>query len=211
MDEAAAPTAEASKSFLACPVMLLSASRQELEHRAQLYRLGTWLGKGGNGTAYEAHRQIDGKKVVVKALEMTANHLKHAFSEALALDRIRGHPHFPELLDVFMRSPGQIHLVLEHAGTDLAIYMRRAAKDGGTPPSAVRDVILHVALALKTLHGIGLAHADVKPHNIFVTELGDGRLQTKLGDLGSVLEALAHRFFVFIFPLTLCVSVSLSF
>ena len=67
-------------------------------------------------------------------------------------------------------SPGQLHLVLEHAGRDLDQFLLAAGKD--LAPGAARNITQHVASALQCLHGHGLLHADVKPANILVAELG---------------------------------------
>ena len=176
--------------FSACPVLLLSCSRQELEHRHLAYVLEEMLGEGSYGRVYRARACADGRQVVAKARTGTDS-LKHALAEAVALDRCRGHPRATTLLDVFMRgSPGQIHLVLEHTGRDLDQCLLAAGKD--LAPGAARHITQHVASALQCLHGQGLLHADVKPANILVAELGAGGVAAKLGDFGNVMEALGR-------------------
>ena len=172
----------------ACPVLLLSARRQELEKRRSLYELGHLLGEGSFGRCYFGRRLADGQEVAVKALAPGADQLRHAWAEGYLLDRCRGHPHVPQLLDVFMgHTPNQWHLVLEYAGQNLSTFQR--AQGDGLEPGASRSVVQHVALALQFLHGIGLLHADVKPRNILVQGTAAGKVWAQLGDLGSVVQA----------------------
>ena len=190
--DVAAGAAEASASapvpVCACPVLLLSARRQELGRRREAYAFEHKLGQGSFGSCFLARRKTDGQEVAVKALNMGPDHLREAFVEAHVLDRCKGQQHIPQLLDVFMEvATGQLHLVLEYAGTDLQKLLRSSGE--GLPPAAVRDVTQHVASALQFLHGLGLLHTDVKPPNIFVKMSGSGGATAKLGDVGSVVEA----------------------
>ena len=100
----------------------------------------------------------------------------------------------PALLDLFLGhpskhgTPGQLYLVLEHAGCDLDQFLK-AWRGQNFPPATARCITQRVALALQCLPDQGLLHADVKPANILVKELAPGSVVAKLGDFGSVMEA----------------------
>lgn len=170
----------------ACPVLLLSARRQELEKRRHAYVLGNLLGQGNFGRCFRARREVDGMEVAVKELRQGPDQLRHAWAEAYLLDRCRGNPFFPQLLDVIMTS-GQYNLVMDYCGPDLHEYLK--TRGGALAPEETRCVTQHTASALQFLHGLGLLHGDVKPQNIFVHRPAAGNLAAKLGDLGSATEA----------------------
>ena len=50
----------------------------------------------------------------------------------------------------------------------------------------LRQIILDIAKALKTMHDKGIMHRDIKPNNIFLNHLDEsqGQIVTKLGDFG---------------------------
>lgn len=179
----------AASALSACPVLLFSERREELERRGKAYDLGARLGEGSFGTCSLGTWLADGRQVAVKALRedlSDGSGARHAFVEAHTLDRCREHAHIPTLLDIFVRD-GRFHLVMEFGGSDLSKMLQAA--DDVLAPSFVRDIIAQVASALVYLHGLGLVHADVKPANIFVaTALAKG-LHAMLGDVGNVLEA----------------------
>ena len=179
----------AASALSACPVLLFSERREELERRGKAYVLGARLGEGSFGTCSLGTWLPDGRQVAVKALRedlSDGSDARHAFVEAHTLDRCREHAHIPTLLDIFVRD-GRFHLVMEFGGSDLSKMLQAA--DDVPAPSFVRGIIAQVASALVSLHGLGLVHADVKPANIFVaTALAKG-LHAMLGDVGNVLEA----------------------
>ena len=126
--------------------------------------------------------------MAIKSLRQETDPWRAAFVEARVLERCRGHPRFPQLLDVvFGARPGEYGLVLEHGGVDLQRFLEQAG--GSLAPEESRGVLAHVASALAFLHGAGLIHADVKPSNVLVRKEPSGALEAKLADLGGVLEA----------------------
>ena len=191
-DTARRPLVHGAGPFSACPPLLLTRTRAELEQREKAYVFEGKLGEGTFGKVYRVRVVADGQTFVAKALKRDLTSLQDAFAEALALDRCRGHPHVPAFLDVFMgKRSGQIYLVLQHAGRDLQQVLE---EKGNTFSSATaRMITQHVALALQCLHGQGLLHADVKPLNILVETLPEDCVAAKLTDFGSVMEAGMQR------------------
>ena len=178
-----------------CPVLLLRERRQVLEQRRLGYRLGELLGEGQFAHCYLARRVADDREVAVKTLRAMPNQDRYAWAEAYVLDRCRGHPGFPQFLDVFAGPViGQLSFVLEHAGQDLSKIL---ANTYVLERAAIRQILASVASALQFLHGLGLLHADVKPHNILAKKSDTEEWTAKLGDLGSVIEApsLRHQLF----------------
>ena len=181
------PTEVPIQPSCACPVLLLRQRRQELEARRCNYHLGQVLGEGNFGRCFTARRLSDGREVAVKMLREGPDQERLAWSEAYLIDRCRGLPCFPQLLDVFMGpAPGQYSLVLEFAGTDLNSILQGCPC---LPAASVPQLLGPLASALQFLHGLGLIHADVKPHNILVRQSCGNKWHAKLGDLGSVVES----------------------
>ena len=183
---ATAADASATAAHIACPMLLFGESREVLERRHTAYALARQLGQGTYGSCFLGTRLADGKAVAVKALRKDLSEARDAFVEAHVLDRCRDHPHIPSLLDVFIHRD-EYHLVMEYAGDDLDKVIRASAP--AVPPCDVRNITRHVALALAYLHGAGMIHADLKPHNIFVSTTPGGQASAMLGDVGQVLEA----------------------
>lgn len=55
-------------------------------------------------------------------------------------------------------------------------------------PDTIRNVVLQLNSALKQLHGIGIAHCDIKPSNILITESNPGQVGVSIADFGYSTE-----------------------
>ena len=50
-----------------------------------------------------------------------------------------------------------------------------------------KDIVIDLAKALKYLNEKGVVHRDIKPHNIYIKDLNQGKKITKLGNFGSAI------------------------
>ncbi|MGW0813500.1 serine/threonine-protein kinase [Streptomyces viridiviolaceus] len=142
------------------------------------YRLQARLGRGGMGIVWRATDELLGRQVAVKALPLDESlsaaearrRRERTLREARAVAQLR-HPH------VIV-----VHDVVED---DERAYMVMELVDGGSladrvnahgPVDAAEAARIGVALlgALRTAHGAGILHRDVKPSNVLVAE--DGRV-----------------------------------
>ena len=157
---------------------------QARQEAAKAYSLGDALGNGTFGEVFAGTRKADNHHVAIKRLrKMCNNGFQEIVAEAVILDRIRGHPHVVQLLDVFELGT-QMHFVFEHGGQSLSEMLK------SRPSLAqIRSVAVHLHDALSFVHSIGLLHADLKPANVLVDAV-DQTWTCRLADFGNALEAL---------------------
>ena len=116
-------------------------------------------------------------------------HLAQAMKNELDVLKLLGpgnHPHIANLVDL-LDTKNSIHCVLEYAGggsLQRQLQCRGHAK-GLTPPEAA-NVTAQLGSALAFMHGMGVAHRDVKPENILFV---DSALRAvKLCDFGFAIH-----------------------
>ncbi|EYF06065.1 SUMF1/EgtB/PvdO family nonheme iron enzyme [Chondromyces apiculatus] len=178
------------------------------------YRVASVVGDGGFGVVYRAVHKGFGELIAVKCLKMPALDEKER-EELLELLREEGRllhrlsrmtPNIVQALDVgAFTTEGGVwvpYLVLEWLeGQTLAHFLReRAERDeyGMSLTEAVR-LLDPAARALAVAHTQRVAHRDVKPANLFLTDVGGTRtlkvldfgIAKVLIDCASVTEALA--------------------
>jgi serine/threonine-protein kinase len=160
------------------------------------YRIERLLGEGGMGLVYQAHHTLLKKPVAIKVLrpEMaTIADVRERFeAEAQAAAAI-GHPNIVAVTDMGRDADGLVFFVMDLLkGESLGERLHRTPK---------LDVAATVAIALDVLQGLGAAHAvglihrDLKPDNIFLTSLSDGREVAQILDFGvaKALSAVGQR------------------
>ncbi|HKQ69593.1 MAG TPA: serine/threonine-protein kinase [Polyangiaceae bacterium] len=152
--------------------------------RGTPYRIVRRLGQGGMGEIYEADALHEAGRVVVKVLRRDQSEMADRMRvEAEALAAL-AHPNIVGYRGRGRASDGRPYLVLEHVeGCTLRDELRmRGAMPMGTALALARQLLS----ALGAVHGAGLVHRDVKPENIMIAPLPDGRLRLKLLDFGIV-------------------------
>jgi serine/threonine protein kinase len=154
------------------------------------YILCDVLGTGGSAVVYAAE-QVNLKRVVAfklyPARGAQASTLLQRFErEAQLLARIH-HENVVAVFDAGRMPDGSPYLVVQCLhGDTLATRMRAAAP---LPVMEAVDVTRQVLNALSALSEAGVTHRDVKPDNIVLDRLPDGRTVLKLVDFGIAKQA----------------------
>ncbi len=153
------------------------------------YEVVSLLGTGGMGEVYRARDTRLDRVVAVKVLRsgLTGDgNLRTRFErEARAISQL-SHPNICALYDVGNQD-GAEYLVMEYVeGETLADRIRR----GPLAPSQVLRYGAQIAEALHHAHRAGIAHRDLKPGNVMITNAG-----VKLLDFG--LAKFVERTHVF--------------
>jgi serine/threonine-protein kinase len=149
------------------------------------YEMVETLGSGAMGHIYRARHVVLDRMVAIKVLrpELASDevHVQRFVAEARAVNLLH-HPHVIDVMDIGLgpeplRTPWFVMELLE--GVDLAQLLTRERID---LERALR-IVRQVCEALEAIHAAGIVHRDVKPENIFLTQV-DGRDYVKLIDFG---------------------------
>jgi serine/threonine-protein kinase len=150
-------------------------------------RLVRPLAQGGMANLWVARHLMLGIEVVVKILGITADADATGRQRFLREARLAAKVsslHVVRILDSEVGAAavdGRPFLVMELLrGEDLAA---RIARKGRLSLGETVTVVEHIALALEKTHGLGIAHRDVKPSNVFLVE-EPGGMVAKLIDFG---------------------------
>ncbi|SHG98892.1 Protein kinase domain-containing protein [Jatrophihabitans endophyticus] len=120
---------------------------------------------------FEARERPGGRRVVVKV----PDGVRHLWvdgllrTQATLLGRIGSHPHVIGVLDSFTLDDGRPALVLEHATGS----PRDAVTAAPEPLRAAIATGIKLAGALETVHAADALHCDVRPDNVFTTDVGE--------------------------------------
>jgi serine/threonine protein kinase len=124
------------------------------------FRVVSRAGSGGSAEVWKATDTRSGATVALKiahSAETAAALAREAMHAALALS-----PRLPELLDVGRLPDGRAFLALRWIE---GVVINPARVSGDRVGLALR-IASDVGEALSDLHGVGLAHGDVKPDNL---------------------------------------------
>ncbi|ANM29130.1 hypothetical protein ABI59_05245 [Acidobacteria bacterium Mor1] len=155
------------------------------------YKIVERIGRGGMGQVYRAADQWLSRVVALKVIAEPAPDSGESFEQRPELLLHLDHPALVRNLDLGEES-GQPYLVSEYLeGESLAERLRR---DGPMDFAAALSVVVPVLSALEYLHGRGVTHRDIKPHNVMLTDEGvrvvDYGLARRMGipDAGATAE-----------------------
>jgi len=143
-------------------------------------------------TVYRARDKRLGREVAVKIIHRHLRENKEVgqrfASEARAVAKVK-HPGVVEVYDVSEDDSEERYLVVELVrGKTLRQLL---TDEGNLPPEVAAAIGIELAVALDHAHGLGVIHRDVKPENVLMRQLPEGRSsdehsekQVKLTDFG---------------------------
>ena len=150
------------------------------------YALDRLIGAGGMGIVYAGRHQLLGKGVAVKILRgdlvSDAAQVSRFLREAQLCSQLR-HESIIDITD-FGRdaATGNLYLVMELLiGTSLAEVL---AEEGTLSLERALPILRQVCSALSAAHQAGVAHRDLNPRNIFLTDQSGRKDVVKLLDFG---------------------------
>ena len=160
---------------------------QELVGREFLgrYRIQSVLGRGGMSVVFKGlHLKMDrtvAVKVLSRKLMQDADQVKSFNKEAFACSRLQ-HPNTIRVFDFGESSDGLLFMVMELLqGEALGDMLRREGRLG-----LVRSfhIARQICKSLAEAHSIGIVHGDVKPDNVFITNIHGEEDYAKVMDFG---------------------------
>lgn len=156
----------------------------------QRYRLKEKLGSGGMADVYLADDLLLEREVAVKVLhpQYAADpaYIQRFRHEAQAAANLN-HPNIVNIHD-WGNEGDQYYIVMEYVeGRDLKEILR---VEGRLLPERAAEITAEVCAALQYAHRHNLVHRDIKPHNIFLTSIG----QVKVMDFGIAREGNGSGF-----------------
>jgi serine/threonine protein kinase len=140
------------------------------------YRLIEQIGRGGMGTVWWAHDELEDREVAVKEVHLPPsldhrermNLLRRTDREALAAGRLR-HPGLIAIYDVVIEE-SRPWLIMEYvAARSLEDVF---VEDGPISPRRVAEIGVQLLAALHAAHEAGILHRDVKPSNVLLETSG---------------------------------------
>jgi eukaryotic-like serine/threonine-protein kinase len=150
------------------------------------FTLISLAGKGASGEVYRAFDEETGQTVAVKCSlggpsKLVADPTEQRFRREKRLLEAISSPHVVRLVGHGASDDGRSFIAVEWLeGTDLARRQKERPLDG----RGVVEVLRQVASGLDAIHRLGCVHRDVKPANIFVTDMPDGHVRATVIDLG---------------------------
>jgi len=145
------------------------------------YHILQIIGKGSTGTVYRAIQLSMQREVALKVLSPELAR-QPGFSERFVREaRAAGAVHHPNVVTCYDvgNVDGVVYQALElMSGGDLQQFLDR--RGGVLPMKDAVGIVIECARGLEGIHRAGLAHCDIKPSNIFITQ----EETIKIADLG---------------------------
>ena len=148
------------------------------------YELLRIIGRGGEGTVWEALEKKLERRVAIKVHGRIRDGERESstnlWTEAKVAARI-GDPSIVTVLDVGLTLDARRYYAMELVrGTDLADLISR----GPLPPRRAMEIAAEVARAVAAAHAHGVIHRDLKPRNVIV----DAGNRARVLDFGIALD-----------------------
>ena len=155
-----------------------------LEGRYELLEL---LSEGGMGSVWRArHRTLD-RTVAIKFMSAALRddpEMRNRFSLEARVASALGHPNIVSVTDFGIDAERGYFLVMELLRGQ---SVRERMEEASLRARVACDVVEQVAWALRYIHSRGIVHCDLKPENIFLSQLDEDsrrRNHVKLIDFG---------------------------
>ncbi|HYP87105.1 MAG TPA: serine/threonine-protein kinase [Polyangiaceae bacterium] len=134
------------------------------------------IGHGGMATVYRARDRRLGREVAVKVIHRHLRENKEVgqrfASEARAVAKVK-HPGVVEVYDVSEDDAEERYLVVELVrGKTLRELL---SEEQHLPAEVAAAIGIEIAMALDHAHGLGVIHRDVKPENVLLRTVPEGR------------------------------------
>lgn len=149
----------------------------------ETYRLEGERGSGATSKVYSAWRIRDNRQVAIKFLQERGYVAQMRFErEAWAYEQFRDCPFIVSLLDHNVRgiAPYLVQEFCIHGSARQQLGFLRSQ------PKTTIALLIHVAIALETIHQHGCLYRDLKPDNLLLTENESRQYVMKLGDAGLI-------------------------
>ena len=171
----------------ACVGAQLGDNADMIGQRVGNVRIESKIATGGMAVVYLGRQELTGRKVAVKLMrperQVSYRDREYFIREAQALGEIR-HPNLVELYSAGMTAGGRHYMVLEYVpGRTLRQLVE---DDGALDPLRCLRLFRQLLLALEAVHATGILHRDLKPDNLLIEPLENGRERLRLADLGLV-------------------------
>ncbi len=166
-------------------LMLEAAERERIlaSRQDSPWTRGKLLGRGSFGEVYEAISDLTGGKMAVKMFFTRNNH--EAEADALLNEvRIMCSLNHPNIVHYFHceQKDRSINLFMELCDCSLGDMMYNLKKVGSCKLK-INEILKQVISAVAYLHGMGIAHRDLKPQNILIKDDA-----VKLTDFGTAKQ-----------------------
>ena len=136
------------------------------------YRVIRLIGSGGMGSVYLAEHRLMQRAVALKVIqpEYVGDSAAHdRFHREIRLAAKLHHAHIVTAFDAEQHGDCDL-LAMEYVeGQDLARYV---ANSGRLSIGQACEFVRQAALGLQHAHELGMAHRDIKPHNLMLTAAG---------------------------------------
>ena len=144
---------------------------QETETTVGDYDIGPLIGDGNYAKVHIGHHRITKQEYALKIIP------KRQLNDLRILQNLEAELHILQFVDhpnlvsftTLLHAPDHIYVIMQRAHKDLYYFMYEATPTDLTM-EIVRESIVGILLGLEYLHLHGIAHMDIKPENVLVTE-----------------------------------------
>ena len=157
------------------------------------YHLEYRLARGGMGEVWVAKHRLLSRYTAVKVIRPEVLRTQNMKAEAVTRKRFEReanatsslrNPHTVSLYDFGVAKDGSFYYVMELLeGIDLQELVDRF---GPVHPGRVKNIMIQVCESLDEAHALGMVHRDIKPRNIFLSNVGWTHDFAKVLDFGLV-------------------------